>query len=586
MSTPQITDLTGLEHATFLEDLSLCGNQIHDLQPLSGLIHLKSLSLCANQISDLSPLANLTNLIGLDLGINGKISDITALANLTQLERLNLGGNLIEDISPLANLINLWQLNIQSNLIADISPVLGLNLTDFRYDEVCDIDPLLPSVRERIENRNFPSVFKAWGNLTELEDLTRANLDVRYGLLFSTLFNLRWRRTGAEPTRGVSTQVAGNLEHSREVRQRALDHNPNMVFLAGIDWYKETLSAFPPDSEFWLRDANNQIVQNDVVRWIEYQIDFFHPGYQDIIVEKIVAIDRCGLFDGVMLDGFANNATGFVGRGLRPVNDEEIIAVMTNILSRARARVRDDFLILVNAGRSKATAYTEYVNGTYMETGVEYPGGYTHGRLAQIENTLLWSEENLRSPRINCLEGYGAGVEPPDSLTNHRWMRVFTTMGLTHSDGYVLYNTGLLDDNAPYGGADEHFWYPFWDANLGRPIGAKAQPYQDIDGLYIREFTNGWAVYNRSGKEQTITLPRVSTGVSSNKQDLTHLLPDLDGEIYLTTKSFADVNGDGDVNVLDLVQVANGFGKSTPDPNGDGMVNILDLVFVVQQFSQ
>ena len=37
---------------------------------------------------------------------------------------------------------------------------------------------------------------------------------------------------------------------------------------------------------------------------------------------------------------------------------------------------------------------------------------------------------------------------------------------------------------------------------------------------------------------------------------------------------------------LDLVWVANGFGKSTPDPNGDGVVNILDLVFVAQAFSQ
>ena len=48
------------------------------------------------------------------------------------------------------------------------------------------------------------------------------------------------------------------------------------------------------------------------------------------------------------------------------------------------------------------------------------------------------------------------------------------------------------------------------------------------------------------------------------------LLPDLDGEIYLTTRSFADVNSDGKVNILDLVQVANGLGKSAPDPNGDG----------------
>ena len=63
-------------------------------------------------------------------------------------------------------------------------------------------------------------------------------------------------------------------------------------------------------------------------------------------------------------------------------------------------------------------------------------------------------------------------------------------------------------------------------------------------------------------------------------------LPDLDGEIYLKAPNPADVNHDGLVNILDLVQVANGFGKSVPDPNGDGVVNILDLVFVAQQFSQ
>ena len=28
------------------------------------------------------------------------------------------------------------------------------------------------------------------------------------------------------------------------------------------------------------------------------------------------------------------------------------------------------------------------------------------------------------------------------------------------------------------------------------------------------------------------------------------------------------------------------LGKSDPDPNGDGIVNVLDLVFVAQQFSQ
>ena len=45
-----------------------------------------------------------------------------------------------------------------------------------------------------------------------------------------------------------------------------------------------------------------------------------------------------------------------------------------------------------------------------------------------------------------------------------------------------------------------------------------------------------------------------------------------------------DVNGDGVINILDLVAVANGFGKTEPDINGDGIVNILDLVIIAKEF--
>ncbi|MDE0084832.1 MAG: dockerin type I domain-containing protein, partial [Candidatus Poribacteria bacterium] len=220
-----------------------------------------------------------------------------------------------------------------------------------------------------------------------------------------------------------------------------------------------------------------------------------------------------------------------------------------------------------------------YVNGTFMET----IDGYSYTGLAEIESTLLWSEQNFREPQINCLEGRPLPDNrgPLDSPRNQQWMRLFTTMSLTHSDGYVLFVQG--GQRHPH----RHYWYPFWDADLGRPVGGdetKAQLYENHEGLFIREFTNGWAVYNRSGNAQEISLPIQTTGVESGVTSFKHTLPDLDGEMFLKTEVTADVNGDGVVNIQDLVIVANAFGKAEPDLNGDGVVNIQDLVIVANAF--
>ena len=61
-----------------------------------------------------------------------------------------------------------------------------------------------------------------------------------------------------------------------------------------------------------------------------------------------------------------------------------------------------------------------------------------------------------------------------------------------------------------------------------------------LRGLFIREFTNGWAVYNRSGKEQKIRLSGQASGVASGITGVQHTLSDLDAEIYL--KEVSSVN--------------------------------------------
>ena len=596
LSRIPIEDLSPIEDLTELRELYLSGCGITDITPIQNLTKLVVLNLGGNRITDLRPLSNLTALETLWLQAN-YIVDISPLANLTQLKDLNLVDNQIKNVGALANLTRLERLAISANPILDFSPIQGLSLIDLRYDEVCVL-PGFP-IQDRIENRDFPSIFQPWDNgigdlwddLPKLSHLSYEDRIAYHDIFWhgvSNPFELEFQKSPPW------SQLSGPIEFAIAERNKLLAKNPNMLFLAHVvSTYTKPGGQLPEDWFGWVRDENGNPVN---ARPTTYLIDYRRPEVQDVIVEQAVSVAKCGIFDGILYDTWGNGTHLKLRNRSLPYPDydeqthakllQEEVEARTTILKRIRENVPDDFLILVNNYR-KSPFSIPYINGGWMET--VYDGGwedclpdcgYTRSRIAEIEANLIWYEENAREPQITCLRGLGIPTEPPDSPNNRRWMRLFTTMSLTLSDGYVLYTVG--------GHAQHHIWYPFWDADLGQPIGPTTQRYQDIEGLYIREFTNGWAVYNRSGQAQTVTLPSSATSISdrgSNDASITHLLPDLDGEIYLKTKHPADVNRDGVVNILDLVQVSNSFGKSSPDLNGDGVVNILDLVFVSGYFS-
>ena len=574
LQLPPNTPITQQDMAQ-LDKLRVPSMEIADLTGLKYAINLDFIGAWDNPISDLTPLANLTQLRGLNLG-GCQVSDITPLANLIKLEALTLGGNFIVDISPLANLTQLKKLRIDNTWIIDFTPLDGLSLDLLERDYHCEL-PHLP-IEKRIQNRTFPSVFAAWrgDELTNLPQLSTTEALAHHDLQWSNPFLLRFVEA-PEGRRGYM------IEESQAIRDELLILNPNILSFVNVHVRGAPSSTYPEDFPYWFRDENGNRRKPPESR--RFLTDFTQPGMQDIIVANVVAVAKCGIFDGVFFDWFGEDGEVLVQdhppyEGFYSLEEEQ--RAKDTILQRIREAVRDDFLIIINTGRSKNPHRAWGINGTFMETGIpaigrDHAKAYTREKILEIEDTLLWAEQNLREPQVNCLEGWGFRDEPPDSPTNLRFMRVFTTMSLTCTDGYVLYITGDVH---------QHMWYDFWNANLGYPIGPTATPYQDIEGLYIREFTNGWAVYNRSGKTQSITLPRASIGVSSNKQDITHLLPDLDGEIYLRKGKPFDLNRDGTVNILDLILVSRHFGTATGDVNGDGTTDVLDLTLVAQQFSK
>ena len=586
----QVSNLRGLEQAKNLMHLSCQGNSISDLSPLSNLTQLKGLYLGGNQISDITPLVGLIHLEFLHLWRN-QIVDISPLAGLINLKDLLLEGNQIKDFTPLLGLTKLENLNVDDNF-GDVSPVLELDIASFK---VCDVhrSPIL----SRIENREYPSVFAAWANVINLSTLTESERLARHDLYFCCpMFGLGF----VDTKEGI--KLVGDLGKAIQQRRELQTQNPNMVLLAAVRYFSGVGSdAYPEDWPHWLRDKRgNRVIDPG---WDEGLLDFTQAETQEWVISQAAAVAKCGLFDGIFLDHW-NEWPRL--RSYRSLEEEH--AARDTILRRIRAAVPEDFLIMVNSNHEQIPRWAPYVNGLFMETRPGYTDGrvgiydgYTDTDLIKIQGTLLWAETTLREPRINGLEGFGIRDELPDSPRNQQWMRFFTTMSLTHSDGYVLYAVGLdsllhehiwYNEFFPESHNDsshvhdhDHYWYDFWDTDLGQPIGEKAQLYENREGLFIREFTNGWAVYNRSGASQAIQLPEQTTGVESDLRNTLHILPDLDGEIYLKrTTDRHDVNEDGIVNILDLVAVANGFGKNAPDVNADGVVNVLDLVAVANAF--
>ena len=190
-SGTNISDLTGLEHATNLTSLSLWSNSISDISAVAGLTQLTSLGLHNNLISNISAVAGLTQLTSLGLNSNS-ISDISAVAGLTNLTELHLGSNSIADISAVAGLTNLTTLWLSQNSISNISAVAGLtNLTSLYLhnnstsgisNSISDISPLVANtglgsgdtVSVRLNPLSYASIY------THIPTLQSRGITVRY----------------------------------------------------------------------------------------------------------------------------------------------------------------------------------------------------------------------------------------------------------------------------------------------------------------------------------------------------------------------------------------------------------------------
>ena len=182
----EISNLTGLEHATQLTELSLGGNDIIDISVLSGLTQLTSLDLWGNDIIDVSVLSGLTQLTWLSLNGNFAVSDVSPLSSLTQLTELYLMNTKIVDISPLSGLTRLTVLYLSSNEVVDISPLSGLTqLTrlDLSGNSVSDVSVLSGLTQ-------LAGLYLRWNDIVDISPLSGLTQLTRLDLVSNGLSDI------------------------------------------------------------------------------------------------------------------------------------------------------------------------------------------------------------------------------------------------------------------------------------------------------------------------------------------------------------------------------------------------------------
>lgn len=511
LDLPDITDLTGLEHATQLISLYLRGQNVTDLSPLTKLTQLIDIDLFGNRVLDIEPLRELTQLRELDLGGGHKsneVTDISPLAGLTELRELELSGNDVSDISPLAGLTELRDLWLVGNRIRDISPLTELTELTWlalQTNQISDITPLT--------------------QLTNLTYLALTNNQIRDISPLSQLKKLRRLRLRYNPITDASPL------------RTLLDANPDLDI--DIEIVKEaagptiTVSTAQPLTEATL---NGSIVA------LKLSSGAFESGGS---IREAVTISG---ITGITFDE----------ADIKRVSEKE---VEIKITFEGKIDRNTTLIFTVGPGAIR------YYNGPSRTAEISVTAGAKAAvpEASTIDATIRLFPTSAVSPAIGEQLEFSLNITGGEAVAGYQASVQFDTTALR-------YVSGVNGDFLPAGA---FFVQPVVEGNLVK-----------LNAVSLAGESNG------DGTLATLTFEVVAVKASTlTLSDV--LLTNRTGEAFVPTVENAeitedpqlkgDVNGDGIVNIQDLVLVAGKLGQAGTngtDVNGDGQINIQDLVLV------
>ena len=211
------------------------------------------------------------------------------------------------------------------------------------------------------------------------------------------------------------------------------------------------------------------------------------------------------------------------------------------------------------------------LDGTNVEdvaTGLDNPVGITLGTPQMIQRPILsFVPSPVQSPSVGQQLTLNLNITGGEAVAGYQASVQFDTTALRHVESS---NGDYLPDGA-------FFAPPVVDGNLVK-----------LNAVSLAGETNG------DGTLATLTFEVIAVKASTlilsdvlltNSAAETFVPQIENAEITESTGLKGDVNGDGTVNISDLVLVASNLGKTgqnAADVNADGIVNIADLVLVAE----
>lgn len=640
-----ITPLAGLKQLKTLllrnvTSYLLNDNQIRDITPLAELVNLEVLNLGYNRISNITPLAGLTQLKRLWLNDN-QIRDVTAIAGLVNLERLLLRGNPIQDTTPIRDLIEK-----KPDLEIDIDPTQYIRITGPWLWMIAstapgqggaasiDVDSLAAAsqgtITEAYIAKNGATPGDRLGRLTwtpaEIRDvyfgywsnnvtdvvhrLGWANGDVNHHSSYALItLNSGTARKNVQMRVGSDDAVKvwfnGRVVHKNPIERgsrgfqdtfivnlkqgdnlllvKVSEATGNWSMFVGIDAKTKVISKpFAPATP---RETSPQVSVSTSVNvaglppmyWIDSKsktLYRFTDGEVEAILPSVqnatsLAVDVEN--EKLYWTEKTSNTTGKI----RCANlDSTNVQLVKDLTSVPHGIVLDTVNGKIYLTNSWGKVQRLNLDGSNFQpnliTGLDMPKNLT---LDVSGGKVYWTEMSGRVRRANL---DGSNVQ--DIATG-----LGTPMGLVVFDDTV-YWTEMTGENQ---GKVQR-------VNLGGTATEMLLTLTSIPrGIALDPMENKLYWTNSLGKIQRANLDgsnieNLITGLVAPGDFILQISPPLPPTVPVSEIVSTDVNGDGVVNIQDLVLVAAGFGQTgqnAADVNGDGIVNIQDLVLVTGAFS-